>query len=89
MPKLEKEILIKNSQGLHARPAALFVQIVSKYNSDVTVEKDGERINGKSIMGILTLGAQHNSTILLKIDGEDADKVMEELEQLLTNETSI
>ena len=88
MPKLEKEIIIQNEQGLHARPAAIFVQIVSKYNSDVTIIKDTERINGKSITGILTLGAQKGSSIILEIDGEDADIVVKELEGLLSNEAN-
>ena len=83
MPQLKKEIIIQNSQGLHARPAALFVQIVSKYNSNVTIAKGGEEVNGKSIMGILTLGAQQNSTVTIKVDGEDAEKVLLELEELL------
>ena len=86
MPQLEKEIFILNAQGLHARPAALFVQIVSKYNSNVMVCKDGEEVNGKSIMGILTLGAQQNSSVIVKVDGEDAEKVLLELEELLTKE---
>ncbi len=84
MPQLEKEIIIQNPQGLHARPAALFVQIASKYNSNVTIHKDGEEVNGKSIMGILTLGAQQNSIVLIKAEGEDAEKVLLELEKLLT-----
>ncbi|VAX37119.1 hypothetical protein MNBD_UNCLBAC01-1623 [hydrothermal vent metagenome] len=84
MPQFEKEITIKNPQGLHARPAALFVQIASKYNSNVSIEKNGEIINGKSIMGILMLGAQQNSTIIIKAEGEDAETVLTELEELLT-----
>ena len=88
MPRIEKEITIKNPQGLHARPAALFVQIVSKYNSEVTVVKDDERVNGKSIMGILTLGAKQNSVIKIEADGDDAGKVIEELEELLSNEVA-
>ncbi len=83
MPQLIKKITIQNAQGLHARPAALFVQIVSKYNSHVTISKDGEEVNGKSIMGILTLGAQQNSSVTIKVDGEDAEKVLAELEELL------
>jgi len=86
MPSLKKKIIIKNGQGLHARPAAMFVQIVSKYNSTVTVIKDDEKVNGKSIMGILTLGAQQNSEITIQVDGDDAQKVLNELEQLLSNE---
>ena len=83
MPLFQKEVTIKNSQGLHARPAALFVQIASKYNSTVTIQKGREKVNGKSIMGILTLGAQQNSKIILEIDGEDAEQALIELESLL------
>ena len=86
MPKIEKEIVIKNAQGLHARPAALFVQIVSKYNSNIVVEKGAERVNGRSIMGILTLGAQQNSTVTILAEGDDAELVMAEIEDLLTKE---
>lgn len=86
MPKIEKEIIIKNEQGLHARPAAMFVQIASKYNSEITVRKGDEKINGKSIMGILTLGAQQNSSIIVEADGEDAESVLADLEALLSKE---
>lgn len=86
MPRISKEIIIKNAQGLHARPAAMFVQIASKYNANVTVRKDGERVNGKSIMGILTLGAEQHSKIILEADGEDAHEVLAELYELLTKE---
>ncbi len=86
MARLQKEIIIKNSQGLHARPAAMFVQVASKYNSHVTIQKGGEKVNGKSIMGILTLGAQQNIKIILEVEGEDADEAMAELEAILTRE---
>jgi len=88
MPKITKNLIIKNPQGLHARPAAMIVQIASKYNSDITVQKDDEKVNGRSIMGILTLGAQQNCKITIEADGEDAEQVMEELENLL-NQTVI
>ena len=84
MSRIIKEIIVKNAQGLHARPAALFVQIASRYNSDVTIQKDDERVNGKSIMGILTLGVQPGVKVILEVDGEDADKVITELEEILT-----
>jgi len=83
MPQLSEDITVKNSQGLHARPAALFVQIVSRYNSSVTVERDGEKVNGKSIMGILTLGVQPGATITLEVEGDDASEVFGELRALL------
>lgn len=86
MARLQKEVIIKNPQGLHARPAAMFVQIASKYNSHVTIQKGGEKVNGKSIMGILTLGAQQNIKIVLEVEGEDADEAMAELEAILTKE---
>ncbi len=73
-----------NAQGLHARPAALFVQIAAKYDSTVTVSKDGESVNGKSIMGILMLGAEQHSKIHVSADGEDAEKVVQELEEFLS-----
>lgn len=80
MAKIIKEFIITNPQGLHARPAALVVQIISKYNSAVTVQKDAEKINGKSIMGLLTLGAQKNSVLKFEADGDDAQNVINELE---------
>ena len=83
MPLIEKEIEVMNLQGLHARPAAIFVQIANKYDSKISVRKDGETINGKSIMGILMLGAQNKSKITLIADGEDALEALTELEEFL------
>jgi len=85
--KVIVEVVIKNSQGLHARPAAMFVQIASKYNANVALQKGEERVNGKSIMGILTLGVEQNSKVVLEADGDDADEVVAELTQLLTKES--
>ena len=73
-----------NLQGLHARPAAMFVQIANKYGSKIMVKKDHENVNGKSIMGILMLGAQHKSIIKIMADGEDAQEAINELEGFLT-----
>jgi len=87
MAQIVKEVIVRNAQGLHARPAAMFVQIASRYNSDVTVQKGDEKVNGKSIMGILTLGVQGGTAITLNIDGDDAQDVYSELEELLTKET--
>lgn len=72
-----------NPQGLHARPAALFVQITSKYNSKISVKKDGEKVNGKSIMGILMLAAQCKSKITIEADGDDAQQAIDELSAFL------
>lgn len=83
---IEKKMVIKNKSGLHARPAALFVQIANRYNSDVTVRKGKLEVNGKSIMGILMLAAEKGSTITLKVEGEDAEKTILELEKLLSGD---
>ncbi len=81
--KIEKEITIINRLGLHARPAAMFVRIASRYRSEVWVEKEGERINGKSIMGLMMLAAGQGSKLIIQCEGADADRVMEELEELI------
>lgn len=84
MARIEKEIVVKSKQGLHARPAALFVQIAVKFDSTVTVKKGPESVNGKSIMGILMLGIQQDTPISIVTEGEDADKLMQELEAFLS-----
>lgn len=83
MGKVEKEIVIKNISGLHARPAALFVQTAAKFDSRVRVKKEDEIVDGKSIMGILSLGAECGHKIWLLIEGEDAQEAIQELEQIL------
>ncbi len=83
---IKKRIKIANSQGLHARPASIFVRIANKFESDVTVKKGSERVNGKSIMGLLTLAASEGSTIEIEISGPDADRAMQELEQFLMSD---
>ena len=84
MPRVEKELTVLNEQGLHARPAALFVQIAAKFDASVTISKDGESVNGKSIMGILMLGAEKNSKILICAEGSDAEQLIQELEEFLS-----
>jgi len=81
--KLEKEVTVINRLGLHARPAAMFVRIASRYRSEVWVEKEGEQINGKSIMGLMMLAAGQGSKLTIRCEGPDADKVLEELEELI------
>ena len=83
---IKRKIKIKNSQGLHARPASIFVRIANKYESDVTVRKGSESVNGKSIMGLLVLAANEGSTIEIETSGSDAQQAMQELEQFLLND---
>lgn len=86
MPLVKKEIIVKNKQGLHARPAALFVQIANKFDSRITVMRDREEVNGKSIMGILMLGAEKGSVIIIEAEGEDASAALAELEKIVASE---
>src|SRR5436190_16902511 len=81
--KIEKEVTIVNRLGMHARPAALFVRIASRYRAEVWVEKEGEKINGKSIMGLMMLAAGQGSKLKICCEGPDADKALAELEELV------
>ena len=81
--KIEKEIPIVNRLGLHARPAAMFVRIASRYRCEVWVAKEGEEVNGKSIMGMMMLAAGQGSKLRIRCEGFDADKALEELEELI------
>ena len=86
MSIVRKKLIVKNKQGLHARPAALFVQVANRFEANITVIREGEKVNGKSIMGILMLGAEQGSEIVLEADGKDAEAALMELEQVLARE---
>ena len=79
----EGTFTIRNRLGLHARAAALFVKRASGYRSNVLVEKDGQRVNGKSIMGLLMLACPLGTGISLFIDGEDEELALAELGKLV------
>jgi phosphocarrier protein HPr len=81
--KIEKEVTIVNRLGLHARPAAMFVRVASRYRAEVWVEKEGENVNGKSIMGLMMLAAGQGSKLQIRCEGPDADRVLQELEELI------
>jgi phosphocarrier protein len=76
---------IKNRLGLHARAAALLVKTANKFASEVTIEKDGLEINGKSIMGILMLAASKGTKITLKVEGRDSVQALQTLGRLIEN----
>lgn len=80
---LSRELTICNRLGIHARPAALFVKTASKFRSEIFVEKDGERINGKSIMGLMMLAAGPGSRLRVEVNGTDAPDAMAALEELI------
>src|SRR5207249_9005526 len=83
--KIEKEVRIVTRVGLRARPAAMFVRIASRYRSEIWVAKEGEEVNGKSIMGLMMLAAGQGSRLRIRCEGPDAQKAMEELEELINS----
>lgn len=80
---LEKQYTITNRQGLHARPAAMFVKISNRFKCEVWVTKDEEQVNGKSIMGLMILAAEEGAQIGISTDGEDEKEAMESLGTLI------
>ena len=81
--EISRELVVSNKLGVHARPAAMFVKIANRFSSDIFVEKDGETINGKSIMGLMMLAAGPGSKLRVKATGDDAMQALNEIEALL------
>ncbi|MEM1058799.1 MAG: HPr family phosphocarrier protein [Verrucomicrobiota bacterium] len=81
--RIAREVTIGNKLGLHARPAAMFVRIANRFSSDIWVEKDGEEINGKSIMGLMLLAAGCGSKLKITAEGGDAEDAIKEIEALI------
>lgn len=79
----KKDFTIKNRLGLHARAAAQLVKTANRFRSEITIEKDGMEVNGKSIMGILMLAAPQGARISVAIAGEDAEQALEVIGQLI------
>ncbi len=82
-PVLTKELVVTNKNGIHARPAMLFVKTANRFGCNIFVEKDGERVNGKSIMGLMMLAAGPGSKLTVRAEGDDASRALGELEILL------
>lgn len=80
---IEKTFTIKNKLGLHARAASIFVQVANKFGSDILVTKNGQEVNGKSIMGILILAAAQGSRITVRAVGDDAGSAMNAIGELI------
>ncbi len=81
--KVRKELVVLNKLGIHARPAALFVKTANRFDCDIFVEKDGETVNGKSIMGLMMLAAGPGSKLTLVAEGPDAPRAVVEIEALV------
>ncbi len=78
-----KDLTISNKLGMHARPSARFVKISNRYKSEIWVEKDGEQVNGKSIMGLMMLAAGQGSKLHVTAEGPDAAQALDDLEHLI------
>jgi phosphocarrier protein len=83
---VEREIIIKNKTGLHARPAAVVVQKANEFNCDIFLEKDGDRINAKSIMGVMMLAAGEGSKLLIIAEGKGEEEAVDGISQLLESD---
>jgi phosphocarrier protein HPr len=79
------EFVVLNQYGIHVRPASLFCRIASRYDAEITVEKDGNSVSGKSMMGLMTLEAGKGAKLKVIADGEDAEAAVDELGQLIRN----
>ena len=79
---LRRKVIVQNEVGLHARPAKNLVSELNKYISDVYIEKDGYRINAKSIIGVLTLAAVKGTELMVIAEGEDAEQVLEIVQRM-------
>ncbi len=82
---ITRELEILNQYGIHARPAALFVKTASRFDAEITVERGGNKVSGKSIMGLMTLEASKGTTLTVTVEGEDAEEAITELEELVAS----
>lgn len=76
---IEREVMIRNKAGMHTRPASILVKLALKFKSDFYIIKNGFQINGKSIIGVMSLAAEYGSKVVLRFDGVDEEKAVEEI----------
>ena len=82
---LSKDLTVSNKLGLHARAAAKLVALASNFASEITIQKENRKINGKSIMGVMMLAASKDTVVNIEIEGEDEEIAMKEIENLFNN----
>ncbi|MDD4954557.1 MAG: HPr family phosphocarrier protein [Candidatus Omnitrophica bacterium] len=87
MERIEEEVIVNNPHGLHARPAALLVQIANKFDSRIVLEKDGETVDGKSIIAILSLGVNSGSALKIIVEGVDAKEAFSQIKEFLEKQS--
>jgi len=80
-----RDFMVANKLGIHARPAAMFVKTANRFNCEIFVEKDGDKVNGKSIMGLMMLAAGPGSKLTIHAHGQDAAQALAELETLISS----
>jgi phosphocarrier protein len=80
---VDRELVVINKLGIHARPAAMFVKVANRFACNILVEKDGEKINGKSIMGLMMLAAGPGTKLLISCEGEDCHAAVDAIEELI------
>ena len=78
-----RELIISNQSGMHARPAAAFVKMANKFKAEITVTKDGDSVNGKSIMGLMTLAAAKGTRLVIETNGDDAESAADAIQSLI------
>ncbi len=86
MPEVSREVAILNRNGLHARPAAAFVKLASRFRSEITVRREDLEVNGKSIMGVLMLAAEPGAVLTIRAAGEDAAPAVDALVSLISGD---
>lgn len=79
---IERQVVVRNKAGIHTRPASMIVRTAARYASDFYIRKDGYEINGKSIIGVMTLAAEQGATLTLVFDGPDAEAAADEMEKV-------
>jgi len=80
---IQQTVTVKNKTGLHARPAELFVQAANKFKSEIFIEKEGKKVNAKSIMGVMSLAVSQGTQITISAEGEDEKEAVEKLVELI------
>lgn len=83
---VDNRVTLTNEDGLHARAAALFVRTANKFSCDISLEAHGDKVNGKSIIGIMSLGAFSGEEVVIEAEGPDEQKAVEELSKLIEND---
>jgi phosphocarrier protein len=89
MSEITRELTLLNRYGMHVRPAGLFAKVASRFDADVTVEKDGVSVSGKSIMALMTLEATCGAVLKVTASGTQAKEVLDELEALVARKFDI